>query len=402
MADPFHIAIVNLSGAHWLGGRYYLENIIRVLSRLEGYGSAFRLSYILPRADPGLADDEIGRLARILEAPEVAAPRPRPFARGRRVVDRKLRGIINPAVHRFLVENKVDFAYPTATGGETKGGYRTAHWVADLQYKHFPHFQRLEVLKGQDRYLSDIIASASTVVVSSEFGAKDCKNFFATPREKLFVMPFRVAFPEGLLDGDIDATLARYHLPERFLLVSNQFWQNKNHMVVFEALGLLKARGVSVNVVFTGHVYDPRLPKYCDEVHSRIHELGIRNEVFLLGAIARTDQVNLMRRAIAIVQPSRFEGWNTTIEEARAIGRPVIASDFPVHTEQAWSDMTQFAMDDPDALAEAMKVQWSTGSPGGTNLVAEAAARERYAGLVQAFGERFLQLCELSRSNRST
>lgn len=391
MSQPLQIAVLNLGGAHWLGGQYYFENILRVLSRAKGRGSDFQVTYVLPRLDSASSKGEIERFANVIQAPDVATPSSNLIARSRRVLDRSLGGIVNPAVHRFLVERGIDFAFPTATRGERKGGYRTAHWIADLQYKHFPEFQRPDILKGQDRYLTGIINDASKIVVSSEFGAADCVKFFTTPREKLFVMPFRVTFAEGLLDGNIEATRTKYHLPDRFLLVSNQFWQNKNHMVVFEAIGLLKSRGAGVNVVFTGHVYDPRQPNYCDHVHSRVHELGIHNEVFLLGAIPRADQINLMRLSVAVIQPSRFEGWNTTIEEARAIGRPVIASDFAVHKEQAWGGMTLFPTDDPETLAKVLADVSTHGAPGG-DPVAEAMAMADYEGLVEIFGRRFLEL----------
>lgn len=35
-----------------------------------------------------------------------------------------------------------------------------------------------------------------------------------------------------------------------------------------------------------------------------------------------------------MVQPSRFEGWSTVIEDAKALGRPIIATDIAVHQEQ--------------------------------------------------------------------
>ena len=366
-----HICLLNLGSDHWLGGRNYFENIVRVLARCEALGNNMRLSYVISKPDDEIQKGEIGRLCNVIVAPQLNAPSPKLWPRGRRYLQRRLLGYRHPVMHEFLVSQRVSFAFPCAPGGETAGGYRTAHWIADLQFKHFPQFQLPQILKAQEAYLSDIAQDAATVVVSSRFGAKDCLRFYPAIRERLFVMPFRIAFTDALLPAEGMDAIANYNLPSHYVLVCNQFWQNKNHRVVFEATARLKAAGLPIAVVCTGHVYDPRLPNYCDCVHAVIHELGIAQQTFLLGAVPRSHQVDLMRKSAAVLQPSLFEGWNTSIEEARALGRPVIASDIPVHREQAWEGMRLFPPDDADALADALRDVWLQGEGGSIDLARE-------------------------------
>ena len=47
-------------------------------------------------------------------------------------------------------------------------------------------------------------------------------------------------------------------------------------------------------------------------------------QTLLLGLIPRRYQVEVFRNSTAIVQPSKFEGWSTIVEDTRAIGRPII------------------------------------------------------------------------------
>jgi glycosyltransferase involved in cell wall biosynthesis len=61
-----------------------------------------------------------------------------------------------------------------------------------------------------------------------------------------------------------------------------------------------------------------------------------------------------MRASAAVLQPSQFEGWSTVIEDARALGKPLIASDFPVHLEQDIPGSSFFRMGDPTAFAKAV------------------------------------------------
>lgn len=42
----------------------------------------------------------------------------------------------------------------------------------------------------------------------------------------------------------------------------------------------------------------------------------------------------LMKHAIAIINPSLFEGGSTTVEEAKSLLKVIILSGIPVHREQ--------------------------------------------------------------------
>ena len=42
-----------------------------------------------------------------------------------------------------------------------------------------------------------------------------------------------------------------------------------------------------------------------------------------------------MENALAVIQPSLFEGWSTVVEDAKAMNQKMILSDIEVHREQA-------------------------------------------------------------------
>jgi glycosyltransferase involved in cell wall biosynthesis len=84
-----------------------------------------------------------------------------------------------------------------------------------------------------------------------------------------------------------------------------------------------------------------------------------------------------MRAAALIIQPSRFEGWSTVVQDAKALGRPLICSDIPVHREQAPGALGWFPCDAPDVLADLIASHWDGLNPGPDML------RERKAMLVE-------------------
>jgi glycosyltransferase involved in cell wall biosynthesis len=59
----------------------------------------------------------------------------------------------------------------------------------------------------------------------------------------------------------------------------------------------------------------------------------------------------LLRSSIALINPSRIEGWSTTVEEAKSFGVPMILSDINVHREQTDGMARYFGTDDAEALA---------------------------------------------------
>lgn len=47
----------------------------------------------------------------------------------------------------------------------------------------------------------------------------------------------------------------------------------------------------------------------------------------MLGLVPRSDVIALMRYSISLINPSFFEGWSTTVEEAKSMGKQIILSE---------------------------------------------------------------------------
>ncbi|MGH7230263.1 MAG: glycosyltransferase, partial [Nitrospiraceae bacterium] len=88
-----------------------------------------------------------------------------------------------------------------------------------------------------------------------------------------------------------------------------------------------------------------------------------------------------------------FEGWSTTVQDAKALGRPVLCSDLPVHREQAPCSMAFFPCDGPDILADILESIWPKLEPGPCpEIEAHAHAQERQ--FARQYGDTLLQLCQ--------
>lgn len=277
---------------------------------------------------------------------------------------------------------------------------RVISWLPDFQYLHLPElFPGLDVAAESAR-MRRMVEDADAIVLSSHAALADLRTI-CSPRAaaRATVLQF-VAQPTGSDREDqelqsIEVVRGKYGIQGAYFFLPNQFWVHKNHRVVFEAVALLKQAGLDVQVVCTGNLRDYRY-RNSDHVESLmaiIGEHGLERHLRVLGLIDYADVVTLMRGSLAVLNPSIFEGWSSTVEEARSLGLRLILSGIAVHREQDPPGARYFPPDDPAALAEILRDCWLECPDGLARPVmslqeARAALRERTA----AFGRAYLDL----------
>jgi glycosyltransferase involved in cell wall biosynthesis len=147
-----------------------------------------------------------------------------------------------------------------------------------------------------------------------------------------------------------------YGLPERFFFLPNQLWAHKNHICVVRALKILKEEKCEVVVAATGNPLDMRHSAYFDALMEEVRAADLKENFRFLGIVPYEHVLALMQSAAALVNPSRCEGWSTTVEEAKSSGAPMILSSLPVHREQAGDGALYFSPDSPQELATHLRV----------------------------------------------
>ncbi|KSV62448.1 hypothetical protein N185_08530 [Sinorhizobium sp. GW3] len=301
-----------------IGANDLLRNILRGLSH-RSETEIFFLCPPLPTQEENLNQDAL-RAAYSLYA-EVA-PRMRfipcvqnPFEIRLAINDHKL-DVVMPSIH-VLPE---DFNY-------------ISYWP-DCQPKHLPEFFDDASQQARDSMISGLLATGRPMIINSRDAKKDMTTFYGANPEQIFDLPFaplidaETLFPRPELKAD-------YDISSPFFLVSNQWWLHKSIQTVFEALKILKNKGLSCQVVFTGRMQEPRRPSYIDELHAMIPALGLEDHVRLLGYIPKRNQLELMKWATAVIQPTLFEGGpgGGSVYDAVSLGKRAIVTDLPVNRE---------------------------------------------------------------------
>ncbi|MGP1470705.1 MAG: glycosyltransferase family 4 protein [Schwartzia sp. (in: firmicutes)] len=237
-------------------------------------------------------------------------------------------------------------------------GMHNIGWIPDFQHKYLPDFFTKKEINGRDLAFARLAEKMDTVVLSSQTAKDDFIQYYPQYAEKARVLRFVPAI-DFSARGKRDEVRKKYALPDKFFFLPNQYWVHKNHKIVLEALRILKEQGKVVHVVSTGNTKDYRNPGYFAALQDWIRQYDIGDRYIILGMVPYADVQSLAEAAWAYINPSLFEGWSTTVEEAKYRGKPILLSDLKVHREQAPKKGVYFNPMDPNELAEKMWQMWN-------------------------------------------
>jgi glycosyltransferase involved in cell wall biosynthesis len=251
----------------------------------------------------------------------------------------------------------------------------------------------LRIVIKMEQNWESVLERAQAIFTISESTAAEALEGNADLADRLHVVGFPPVVTPERLALDPRSVRLEYGLPDRYLIVANQFWKHKNHAVVVEALGVLARRGADVpTVAFTGRLDAGGSADYAEEVMRAAARAGVHQQCRFLGHVTRPEQFALLRGASAAVQPSFAEGRGAMLEESLIVGTPVVCSDIPPNREQAPPGTRFFDPEDPDALAEAMMIDLPRRDLTNEEILGDARARQ------EACGNKFLAACRSALS----
>lgn len=233
-------------------------------------------------------------------------------------------------------------------------------WIPDFQHRTLPEFFSQEELARKQQKDTEMVMSKNPMVLSSVDAKNDLERFYPGYRCKIEVVHF-VSYIEPeirAITPELEEKVReKFGLKKKYIYLPNQFWQHKNHIVAVRAIEELKKRGALADhdFVFTGNLEDYRNPAYINRLKEIMEAPQVADAIRLLGFVDRTEQLCIMKNAQFIVQPSLCEGWGTVLEDAKVLDKTVLLSDIPVHREQKNEKCRLFHPNEPEELADLME-----------------------------------------------
>ena len=344
--------IAFLRGSGWIGGMNYFKSMVAAL-QTHPCDEKFEVKVLTNHPEHFKLKDKKG--VDVIDAPWVA-PNRSIFNFVNAAV--KTSGLINPLLYRFIKHEGIDLL--THSTVCIVNPCHTVFWMADFQHLYYPQYFSLYERTRRSRNVR-IAAKKGYLLFSSYSAVADFKRYFYDLKNsKTFVMQFTPLKNEEEASVEWELIARKYHIEQPYFLLPNQFWKHKNHLCVIEALHRLPRQ---IIVVCTGALYDSRDPGYTRNLLRKVHEYSLANRFKILGIVPSTDLMVLIQNSLCVLNPSHFEGWSTTVEEAKYFGKRVILSDIPVHREQDPEDAIFFDPTDYKSLAQAMKIAIQDNDP---------------------------------------
>jgi glycosyltransferase involved in cell wall biosynthesis len=232
-------------------------------------------------------------------------------------------------------------------------------YIPDLQYIHLPYLFSVKECEEKNAAYKKLLSSCDYIFVNSEDTKNDiCRTYpDESVHNSIFVMPFcPFSNEETLLSDETSADISKYSLPQKYFIISNQFWMHKDHPSAFKAFAELPEEFHDIQIVCTGGTKDHRNPDYFKEIQNLLVSLNIQDKVTILGYIPKREQITILKKAIAVIQPTLFEGGRGggVTYDAISHGIPVILSDIPINKEIRNENILYFKAGDPLDLKDKM------------------------------------------------
>jgi hypothetical protein len=337
------VAFTHIPRRLWAGGYNYQSNLFAALDR-------FRPGEIAPVLFAGTDGDDAD-LAPMAAIPGVEIVQSAAFTGGRGLLAALALGLDRGAAAEFRA-HQIDAVFQTRRFFGWRLPYPAVIWFPDFQHRRLPQLFPAVARWRREAGFRMQIASGRTVMLSSESAHRDFRTFYPRAKNEVCVVRFATGPSPAFLNANPAEIVAQYQLPEKYFYLPNQFYTHKNHQVVVDALAILAQRGFDVVVCASGSTEDRRERGYFDEVMARVRSRGLERRFRHLGMIPLSHVYALLRACTGLINPSRSEGWSTTVEEAKSFGVPMILSDLDVHREQAGGTASYFGTDDPATLAD--------------------------------------------------
>ncbi|MBL4651470.1 MAG: glycosyltransferase [Flavobacteriales bacterium] len=352
MAQRKQVGFVFSYNESWIGGTYYILNIIHALHALPDEEKPVITILSSKKEDFELVKKETNY----------------PYLDYRNtIVESSLKTrLVNKVSRIFLSKNllsftklrikNIDMVYPRYSPKfEIRKSSKKVFWIPDFQDMFLPQYFPQEELTQRENDRIEISKTEGILVTSSKDAQNHFNKTYTTSKPQQFILQFAVTHP-SYNHINIDELKKIHKLPAQYYFAPNQFWAHKNHISIIKAVKRLKDSGLSVTVAFSGKESDYRNQDHIDKLKELIVEYELQKNILFLGFLDRKVQLQLMKNSMAIIQPSLFEGWSTVVEDAKSLNKHIILSNLSVHREQTSINCTFFDAENDEKLADILEI----------------------------------------------
>jgi glycosyltransferase involved in cell wall biosynthesis len=229
------------------------------------------------------------------------------------------------------------------------GTFKSVITIHDLTFLHYPQFLTADSRRYYNDQIHAAVQRADAILCDSDATRHDVLNLVAVPEHKavtVHLAPDPAYSPQPAIQ--VQAVMARHHLPTGYLLFVGTFEPRKNITGLLNACVQLPADAPPLVLVGNkGWLFD--------ETMQHIHRLGLESRVKFLQDVPASDMPALYSGAALLVLPSHYEGFGLPVLEAFACHVPVVIANRASLPEIAANAAALCDPDDPASIAAAIQ-----------------------------------------------
>ena len=225
-------------------------------------------------------------------------------------------------------------------------------WIPDLQHKILKkNFNEKEIVH-RDKIFENYLKNGTKVITSSKVAKNHLiKSYKYLNIEKINVLNFVPLIRTSKIKK-FSVIKKKYNLPLNYFFCPNQFWVHKNHKLIINAVNHIKNKKINFKIIFSGSRRDYRNHSHILSIMTKIKKNNLSNYFIFLDKITYEDVISIMYYSNAIINPSVFEGWSTTVEEGKLLKKIILLSKIDTHLEQMPKFANYFDIKDHKKLSQ--------------------------------------------------
>tara|TARA_B100001142_G_C14241937_1_gene619754 strand:+ start:20 stop:1180 length:1161 start_codon:yes stop_codon:yes gene_type:complete len=258
----------------------------------------------------------------------------------------------------FFIKHKIKVLSHTLLPLGKKSLIKSFPWIPDFQYIHYP--ENFSLKNKFMKNLSNKICAkhSSKIILSSNDVKNDVKKLTLKGFLKSRINSFVFDIPSKKKITSLSLLKKKYKIKSKYFYLPNQYWVHKNHILVLKSLKKVITQNKSIVIVSTGYADDHRSLGYFQKIKDYLKKNNLKQNFQYLGLVPYNDVMSLMYHSVAVLNPSKFEGWSSSVEQAKSMGKKIVLSNINVHKEQNPKRGMYFNPNDFNKLSSIMIKTW--------------------------------------------
>jgi len=248
----------------------------------------------------------------------------------------------------FLSKNNINIVTHSVTLGN-QDKIKIISWIPDMQQFYLKSdYNEIEIKKKKKQYL-EYIKYSNKILFSSYTEKNKFLSLFKINKNIETVVIHNL--PTLIKKKDFISyrkLRKKFSFKKNFFFIPNQFWEHKNHLFLFKVIKILK--NPNCLFIFSGELKDYRNQHHIKKILLFIKKNKLDRKILILNDIKYNEVISLIVNSIAVINPSLYEGWSTTVEEAKMYKKRLIVSNIDVHKEQVKKNSSFFYLNSPKSL----------------------------------------------------